>query len=245
MASGTAPGTEPHESRRGAPRLLRLPELNSKVVLVQGAGQVGRRTMLRHMRPDLLAVVFDPVIAAPDSALTSTINRVLTKWYLKHLRGRCMSGFTMVVAVAMALSGSGAGWPDLSQPGVAVGGGEKDAAVIVAVEDYPFLPKVEGAVAVGSAWFSYLEGSRKVPFVLTKFNRDATRLQILKAVEDAAGQVKKGGRLWVVFIGHGAASKDGSDLRDTEQVPLLEEGGIEAFIRREVLPYTPDAWIEG
>jgi type I restriction enzyme M protein len=35
-----------------------------------------------------------------------------------------------------------------------------------------------------------------------------------------------------------------SDLRDTEQVLLLEEGGIEAFIRREVLPYTPDAWIK-
>src|SRR5208282_5775768 len=35
-----------------------------------------------------------------------------------------------------------------------------------------------------------------------------------------------------------------SDLRDTEQVPLLEEGGIETFIRREVLPYTPDAWIK-
>ncbi len=35
-----------------------------------------------------------------------------------------------------------------------------------------------------------------------------------------------------------------SDLRDTEQVPLLEGGGIEAFIRREVLPYTPDAWIK-
>lgn len=34
-----------------------------------------------------------------------------------------------------------------------------------------------------------------------------------------------------------------SELRDTEQVPLLEDGGIEAFIRREVLPYTPDAWI--
>jgi type I restriction enzyme M protein len=33
------------------------------------------------------------------------------------------------------------------------------------------------------------------------------------------------------------------DLRDTEQVPLLEEGGIEAFIRREVLPYSPDAWL--
>ena len=30
--------------------------------------------------------------------------------------------------------------------------------------------------------------------------------------------------------------------RDTEQVPLLEEGGVEAFIRREVLPYATDAW---
>ena len=34
-----------------------------------------------------------------------------------------------------------------------------------------------------------------------------------------------------------------SSLRDTEQIPLLEEGGIEAFIRREVLPYAPDAWV--
>jgi type I restriction enzyme M protein len=34
-----------------------------------------------------------------------------------------------------------------------------------------------------------------------------------------------------------------SELRDFEQIPLLEEGGIPAFIRREVLPYTPDAWI--
>jgi len=35
-----------------------------------------------------------------------------------------------------------------------------------------------------------------------------------------------------------------STLRDTEQVPLLEEGGIEAFFRREVLPHVPDAWID-
>src|SRR5690606_33857421 len=32
------------------------------------------------------------------------------------------------------------------------------------------------------------------------------------------------------------------DLRDTEQVPLLEEGGIDEFLRREVLPYAADAW---
>ena len=31
-------------------------------------------------------------------------------------------------------------------------------------------------------------------------------------------------------------------LRDTEQIPLQEEGGIEGFLRREVLPYAADAW---
>ena len=35
-----------------------------------------------------------------------------------------------------------------------------------------------------------------------------------------------------------------SELRDTEQVPLLDEGGIEGFLRREVLPYAPDAWYD-
>ena len=33
-----------------------------------------------------------------------------------------------------------------------------------------------------------------------------------------------------------------TDLRDTEQIPLTEAGGIEAFLRREVLPFAPDAW---
>ena len=33
-----------------------------------------------------------------------------------------------------------------------------------------------------------------------------------------------------------------TDLRDTEQIPLQEEGGIEAFLKREVLPHAADAW---
>ena len=35
-----------------------------------------------------------------------------------------------------------------------------------------------------------------------------------------------------------------TELRDTEQIPLLEGGGIESYIRREVLPYVPDAWVD-
>ncbi|MCK1737993.1 SAM-dependent DNA methyltransferase [Bradyrhizobium sp. 138] len=34
------------------------------------------------------------------------------------------------------------------------------------------------------------------------------------------------------------------DLRDTETVPLQESGGVEAFIRREVLPHASDAWVD-
>ena len=33
-----------------------------------------------------------------------------------------------------------------------------------------------------------------------------------------------------------------TDLRDTEQVPLLHPGGIEVFLQDEVLSYAPDAW---
>jgi type I restriction enzyme M protein len=35
-----------------------------------------------------------------------------------------------------------------------------------------------------------------------------------------------------------------TDLRDTEQVPLLQEGGVAAFVEREVLPYASDAWYD-
>ena len=33
-----------------------------------------------------------------------------------------------------------------------------------------------------------------------------------------------------------------NELRDTEQIPLSEDGGVEGFLRREVLPYASDAW---
>ena len=33
-----------------------------------------------------------------------------------------------------------------------------------------------------------------------------------------------------------------NELRDTEQIPLIHDGGIEGFLRREVLPHAGDAW---
>jgi hypothetical protein len=39
-----------------------------------------------------------------------------------------------------------------------------------------------------------------------------------------------------------AENEPDPDLRYREQVPLLEESGIEAFLRREVLPDAAEAW---
>lgn len=35
-----------------------------------------------------------------------------------------------------------------------------------------------------------------------------------------------------------------SDLRDTELIPITYEGGIDAFMKAEVLTYAPDAWVD-
>jgi len=56
-------------------------------------------------------------------------------------------------------------------------------------------------------------------------------------------QAEVGGKVRVVEY------EPDTDLRDTEQVPLTEptgewRDGIEAFIRREALPYAPDAWVD-
>jgi type I restriction enzyme M protein len=47
-----------------------------------------------------------------------------------------------------------------------------------------------------------------------------------------------GGKRWV------AEYEPDGELRDSEQIPLLDAGGIDAFMRREVLPHAADAWID-
>lgn len=34
------------------------------------------------------------------------------------------------------------------------------------------------------------------------------------------------------------------DLRDTENIPFTYAGGIDAFMKNEVLTYAPDAWVD-
>jgi type I restriction enzyme M protein len=75
----------------------------------------------------------------------------------------------------------------------------------------------------------------KAPLVLAKVHK---RGKVEPDTLRGLYEVELGGKPVVVEY------EPDTELRDTEQVPLLEEGGVEAFIRREVLPYTPDAWID-
>ena len=67
-----------------------------------------------------------------------------------------------------------------------------------------------------------------------------------KATKLKAAQLKKI-RPFITEKDASAQPIDGepdADLRDTENIPFTYEGGIDAFIRNEVLTYAPDAWVD-
>ena len=103
-------------------------------------------------------------------------------------------------------------WPDLSEP-PSVGGGDQDAAVVVAIEDYVSVSDIPGAKDNGLDWYSYFTDGRGIAASRVKLvtDNDATKEGITDAIEAARSQVRSGGTLWFVFIGHGAPSEDGQD----------------------------------
>lgn len=105
------------------------------------------------------------------------------------------------------------GWPDLSRPAPSVGGGERDAGVVVGIEGYGFVPSVPGAEANAKAWYDFLTLTRggNPAAVKLLLGEDATREEILEAAQSAAARADPRGTLWFVFIGHGAPSADGQD----------------------------------
>ena len=76
--------------------------------------------------------------------------------------------------------------------------------------------------------------SEDAPAVLRKIHKRGTKADPLRGLFAATAD---GGAAVVEY-------EPDPDLRDTEQIPLQEDGGIEAFLRREVLPYAADAWYQ-
>ena len=76
--------------------------------------------------------------------------------------------------------------------------------------------------------------SDTAPPVIRKIHKQGTEADPLRGLFEAT---IKGRPVMVEY-------EPDTDLRDTEQIPLQEEGGVEAFLYREVLPYAPDAWYQ-
>ena len=76
--------------------------------------------------------------------------------------------------------------------------------------------------------------SEDAPPIIRKIHRPSTEADPLRGQFAA---IVNGGSAVVEY-------EPDADLRDTEQIPLTEEGGVEAFLRREVLPYAADAWYQ-
>lgn len=134
---------------------------------------------------------------------------------------------TMLTALALtvALPALATEWPDLAAPPNGLSGGNRDAAVIVGVENYTYLPDVPGAAQNAADWYRFLTAKgvpgHKIRLLVDPI-RDAdgrtptddpqgTNDGVLAAARQAAADVEPGGTLWFVFIGHGAPAQTGDD----------------------------------
>ena len=111
----------------------------------------------------------------------------------------------------LSVPAAAAEWPDLSDPPRLSGKATGDAALVIAIEDYAFTADIPGAAQNGRDWVSFLDEAVGVGLVKPVFDSAATKETILEHAATVAGQVEPGGRMWLVFIGHGAPSPDTSD----------------------------------
>lgn len=104
-------------------------------------------------------------------------------------------------------------WPSLSSAAIVSGGGDKDAAVIVGIENYFFVDKIAGARLNAGDWQAHFIDALGVPAERVTLLRDddATLERMRQYAAEAALKVEPGGTLWFIFIGHGTPSKDGKD----------------------------------
>jgi hypothetical protein len=151
-----------------------------------------------------------------------------------------MRGLVCLALWLLSSSTAHAEWPDLSIADQLIMDidGTKDAALIVGVEQYSNLPRIDGARMNAELWFQFLRTSLGIPgrnLVLLK-NGDAKDYKIRATLTDLVKHAKSGGRVWFVFVGHGAPSrKPGDGLLAGYDASGTAEGMEERSLHRSEL----------
>lgn len=118
-----------------------------------------------------------------------------------------------MAAVSASAAESSVGWPDLTKPARTVGGGRDDVALLIGIEDYVLVPRVEGARENVESWYRWMLQSRGVPIgnIRLVLDQDASVEGMRNALQEVVAKANPAGTLWIVFVGHGAPSSDGHD----------------------------------
>jgi len=130
------------------------------------------------------------------------------------------------------LAFAGSDLPDLDDPLRTGARAPHDAAVVVGLSDYLFLPDVAFADRDATLVRDWLVSTRGVPSDRVRVLTAGSREQIVAAVEAAGRDTSEGGTVWLYFAGHGVASpQSGHRLLlgdDTRQAPeAFDARGVE------------------
>ena len=88
-----------------------------------------------------------------------------------------------------------------------------DTAIIISIEDYAFVSDIAGANRNGQSWYRYFTEAKGIPTDNVRWLKDTngSKEKIYTSALEIADKTSEEGNMWIVFIGHGAPSEDGSD----------------------------------
>ena len=88
-----------------------------------------------------------------------------------------------------------------------------DTALIISIEDYAFVSDIPGANRNGQDWYRYFTESKGMRTDNVRWLKDTngSKEKIYTSALEIADKASEDGNMWIIFIGHGAPSEDGSD----------------------------------
>ena len=104
-----------------------------------------------------------------------------------------------------------AGYPAVGGP-VAIGEpAANDVAILIGIENYPWLPDVPGVANTLRDWEDFFDIGLRVPTIYTLAENQATREGVQRFLAQAVESAGPEGTVWFVFVGHGAPDPEEGD----------------------------------